>query len=461
MASIANDPNGTRRILFTDPHALASGGGKRRTLRLGKAPKKHAEAMRVRVEALLASSITGQPVEPETAHWVAGVGDDLHDKLARVGLIEPRATATLGPFIDAYIDRRRPTLKHSTVLNLEQARDHLTRHLGHHRDLRSITPGDAGDWQATLRTVGLGENTIRRTTGRARQYFRDAIKRKLIDANPFEGLAAGVRPERSRDYFVSREETAAVLDACPDAEWRCMVALARFGGLRTPSETVRLRWCDIDWAAGRFTVTSPKTEHHDGHGTRIVPLFPELLPHLREAFELADDGAEYVITRTRDGGINLRTHLQRIIKRAGLIPWPKLWQNLRATRATELAQHFPQHVAAAWCGHSAKVAEQHYLQVTAEHFAKAATPEHPVGVAEGGALPDAGDDVSPEKHRPERPEKVARNPAQYPPAPARTESPNRPSRRTKPHRPAPNTPRMARPGLEPGTPAFSMPSNRP
>jgi len=147
-----------------------------------------------------------------------------------------------------------------------------------------------------------------------------------------------------------------------------MFALARFGGLRTPSETLRLRWSDIDWAGNRFTVHASKTEHHAGGGVRIVPLFPELLPHLRDAFEAADDETEYVVTRYRDAGVNLRTQLERIIKRAGLTAWPKLWQNLRATRATELAQQFPQHVAAAWCGHSAKVAADHYLQVTGAHF---------------------------------------------------------------------------------------------
>lgn len=45
--------------------------------------------------------------------------------------------------------------------------------------------------------------------------------------------------------------------------------------------------------------------------------------------------------------MNLRTQLQRILKRAGLTAWPKLWQNLRATRATELADRYPAHVAAA------------------------------------------------------------------------------------------------------------------
>ena len=115
MAFIATEPNGHRRILFSDPH------GKRRTLRLSRAPKKHAEAVRVRVEALLASSITGQPVEPETARWLAGVGDDLHDKLARVGLIEPRHTATLGPFLRVWLEHRNTGAKYSTALPRTQA----------------------------------------------------------------------------------------------------------------------------------------------------------------------------------------------------------------------------------------------------------------------------------------------------------------------------------------------------
>lgn len=352
MASIIHDKQTkTRRIGFTAPD------GKRKTLRLGKTPKKDAEAVRVKMESLLVSRITGQPVEPETARWVATLGDVLHDKLAAAGLIQPRHTATLGPFIDAYIKRRTPTLKEWTIVNLKRCREYLTRHLGEHRDLRTVTASDAEDWRNTLIADGLAENTVRRATGRARQFFKAAIKRDLIQRNPFEELAANVTANRDRDYFVSREESTAVLDVCPDTEWRVMFALARFGGLRTPSETLRLRWADIDWANNRFTVTSPKTEHHDGKGSRIVPLFPELLPHLREAFELADDGNEFVVTRYRDAGTNLRTHLQRIIKRAGLTAWPKLWQNLRATRATELAQNFPQHVAAAWCGHSAKVAE--------------------------------------------------------------------------------------------------------
>lgn len=69
---------------------------------------------------------------------------------------------------------------------------------------------------------------------------------------------------------------------------------------------------------------------------------------------------------------NLRTQLRRYITAAGLTPWPKPWQNMRVSRATELADEYPSHVCAAWLGHTEKVADAFYRQVTDEHFARAA-----------------------------------------------------------------------------------------
>ena len=110
-----------------------------------------------------------------------------------------------------------------------------------------------------------------------------------------------------------------------------------------------------------MTVWSPKTEHHEGKDSRQVPLFPELRPYLEEAWEQAEPGAEYIITRYRDCNANLRTQLNRIIRKAGLKPWPKLFQNLRSSRETELAQDYPIHVACAWIGNTQAVAAKHYL----------------------------------------------------------------------------------------------------
>ena len=127
----------------------------------------------------------------------------------------------------------------------------------------------------------------------------------------------------------------------------------------------------MDWEHGRITVHSPKTEHHEGGESRVIPIFPGLRPCLEQVFDAAELGTEHVITRYRDTNQNLRTQLNRIIRKAGLTPWPKLFQNLRSTRQTELAEVFQDHVVCAWIGNSPAVAREHYLQITDEHFAKA------------------------------------------------------------------------------------------
>src|SRR5262249_12126595 len=183
-----------------------------------------------------------------------------------------------------------------------------------------------------------------------------------------DDIKAGSHTDKDRQCFITREDTQRVLEACPDAEWRLIVALSRYGGLRCPSEHLALTWPDVDWERDRFRVTSPKTEHHEGKGERWVPIFPELRPFLEEAFEQAAPGALHVITIKRDPKRNLRTRFLKIIRRAGQPSWHKPFQNLRASRETELAERFPMHVVCAWLGNSQLVAQKHHLQVTEEHF---------------------------------------------------------------------------------------------
>src|SRR6266568_4699011 len=73
-------------------------------------------------------------------------------------------------------------------------------------------------------------------------------------------------------------------------------------------------------------------------------------------YDQAEPGTVHVITRTRNEGVNLRTQFERIIQRAGLLPWPRLFQNLRTSRETELAAKFTLHVVTAWIGNSATIA---------------------------------------------------------------------------------------------------------
>ncbi|MBN2455827.1 MAG: site-specific integrase [Sedimentisphaerales bacterium] len=169
-----------------------------------------------------------------------------------------------------------------------------------------------------------------------------------------------------------RQEIAQVLEACPNDQWRLIFALARYGGLRIPSELHGLTWDDILWDKKRFIVHSPKTEHIEGKETRVVPIFPELEQYLYKAFEQAESGQKKVITICNvNSGSNFRTQASRIVKRAGLKCWPKLFQNMRASRETELAESYPIQVVTDWIGNSPDIAMKHYLQTTEEHFARA------------------------------------------------------------------------------------------
>jgi len=363
MATIGNDPNGHKRILFVAPD------GKRKTIRLGKVTTKQATAFKAKVEALIGQTITGV-VDDEVSRWLAGLDAEIYGRLAAEGLAQPRDSARLDEFLDGYI-ARRTDVKPLTRRNLQAARNKLVRFFGADKCLRDITAGDADAWKTWLKSQYASG-----TTGRAikfgKQYFRAALRGRLIAANPFDEVSAPAQANESRKYFVNRQDARKVLDACPDAEWRLIFALSRYGGVRCPSETLALRWQDVDWARDRMWVSSPKTEGHDGHEGRWVPLFPELRPYLQAAFEEAEEGAIYVINTYRDPNKNFRTRLLRIFKRAGLKPWPKLFHNLRASRQTELAAEYPIHVVCAWIGNSALIAARHYLQVTEEHYKQAA-----------------------------------------------------------------------------------------
>jgi len=373
MASIARDKNGTRRILFTAPD------DKRQTIRLGKVSQRAAENIKYRVEQLLESIHLNRSMEADLARWVTELNPWLAKKLARVGLIpdpENKPSATLEPFLTAYIDGRAD-LKPSTKIVRRLVIGDLIKFFGESRAVETITPGNADDFKQWLVGRKLAPTTIHKRLQVARSFFKAMRRRKLIVENPFDGVSAPATGIQDRQRFITRDEIARVLDACPNKHWRCIVALARFGGLRCPSEVLSLRWQDIDWEASRIVVPSPKTEHHAGKASRVIPLFPELRPILTESFEMAPDGAIFVVDEkyhkaaTGPAGwknANLRTPFEKIVRRAGLQPWPRLFHNLRASRETELVEAYPLQVVTSWLGNTPTVALRHYLMTTDEHF---------------------------------------------------------------------------------------------
>ena len=291
--------------------------------------------------------------------------------LVNAGLLDQRHApelADLGEFLNKWFADRAGA-KASTVLTWRNAERNLKDFFGADKRLRDITDDDAENFQRWLST-DLAAATVRKRIAIAKQMLTLVRKARLIRNNPFEELKTGSLANRKRQYFVSHAETRKLLEACSGPEWRTLIARARDGGLRIPSEIRELRWDDINWANDCIHIHSTKTEHHENGRERIVPLFPELWKELTILWEHPESGMNYVLANIRHT-TNVLPTFKRIIKRAGLKAWPKPWQNMRATRATELENQFGAHKATERYGHTEKIAEAHYWMDT-EDGSKAA-----------------------------------------------------------------------------------------
>ena len=436
--------------------------GARKSVRLGRMTRRRAEPIRDHLAELEAAALTGSTPPPETRRWAEATKGDLRDRMVAAGLIEPaevREVATLKAFGDVWLKWKAATVKPSTLTRARNAPMNLIELFGPEKPMQSFTAGDGDDWRAYMiggRASRLAEATVRRRTADARDLFAYAIRKGAYTGdNPFGHLPTGDVVDPDRQVHIPEEDSRRVLaelqgrGQLPTRELRTVFVLSRWGGLRIPSELQGLTWRDIDWAAGRVTIKSPKTEHLPRGDRRVMPLFPELRAILQEAFDHAEPGSVYVCPYARTNtGAALRQPVLDAMERAGVTRWPKLWHQNRSSRQTDLSNAHPEGVVCKWLGNTPKVARAHYLTATDEHFTAAATGparlEPEPRPAPAGA-PDAGCD-------PEAVRKAVRTGS----AGDRTGPAEPPLEGREPHLTACNPYQVARAGLEPATPAFSM-----
>jgi integrase len=359
MASLTIRPNGSKFITFID------GTRKPRHITLGKAPKRYAEAFKVRVEDLVSASIHGQPPTDDTARWLTGLEPRMYDKLVAVGLAPERGRATIGAVVETYIAERESDLKPESIRKLRQTQAKLKETFDDDTPVTKITPADAAAWRRSLREQGLSEAAIRTHSGNAKTMLAAALRRKTIPESPFGDLKSGPTPSKYSRY-ITPDEIEKVIDACPDSEWRLLFGLARYAGLRVPSETQLLTWADVDFDKARLTVRSPKTERWEGHEQRVVPITPKLMKLLRERFEAMPEGEAPLVAIGGKGAVIRR--VRAIWKQAGVEPWQRLWQTLRSSCEKEWAMTHPQFAVSKWIGHSITVSGKHYANAVPDEL---------------------------------------------------------------------------------------------
>ena len=343
--------------------------GRQRTLWLGQQSKRAADTVFRHVSELIRAQQGGVRPDASSEQWANSVRGRIRKRLAELGLAAPEREALhsdqgrfLEAFVESYIQNHGG--KPSTITNFRNAKSWLLKHFDGQTLLTEISSADCKRFHKFL-LENLAVSTAEKITKRCKTMFTFAVDDRLLDQSPFDAVKLTGKVNRDRDYNVTREVVDTVIDHTGDHDWKAIFALARYAGLRRCELTV-LKWTDVLWEQNKLRIDSPKT------GVRFCPLFPEVYEHLLAASEAAPDGSVFVVRRYRRDS-NLGTQANRIVESAGFDSWPKTFVNLRASRRTELEEQFPNHVVNSWLGHSSKVAERHYLQVTDDHWERAST----------------------------------------------------------------------------------------
>ena len=133
--------------------------------------------------------------------------------------------------------------------------------------IADLTQNRMLQWKEFL-LQSLSPSTAAATVRRMKTVFRFAVMKGWIADNPLQDISIKYSPTRKDRRFFTRDEYLTLLEHCPNQEWRVILALARYAGLRCPSEVMQLRWRDINWKAKGINIYRIITARNYGSAGR-------------------------------------------------------------------------------------------------------------------------------------------------------------------------------------------------
>jgi integrase len=356
--------------------------GKKKSFRVSRLNKKSAQVVLNKVEQLLSYRAGNEPLPENLQRWLSSCDRWLVEAMANAGLCDPPCDVTIADYFDQFIRIESAKNHEHWLRNQTMTRNCVVRFFGPEVAIRDVSEDDAKRFRKWMETEGrpvkdgepprgYAEATIAQHVKITRKVFKRALKERIVHSNPFEDIATGSQSNPDRQFEIDRQTLEKLIDRAPNASWRLLILLVRIGGLRTGSETRSLKWENVDFVNRSIDVPGAKSSKRNLDGSkkirwRKIPLYPELLEPLKDCFDPAE---EFVLSGITGTDANVYNTFRRIVKKAGLTPWPRLWHNLRASRDSELsATGLSDHAVSQLMGNSPKVSRDHYKFITQETF---------------------------------------------------------------------------------------------
>ncbi len=215
-------------------------------------------------------------------------------KLLAIATGEELQSFTIKSWCDEWIRRKARDSSKATMARYEGHAKSFLGWLGEARSkkpLESITTHDARQWREKLQDEGRAGKTVLSYTKDIGAIYRAAIREGLVTFNPFTALEAIDTSDSQERKPFTGEEVGKLIAAAPTEEWRGLILVAAFTGLRL-GDAARLSWQSIDLEAKLITLIPSKTKKKKREVK--IPIQADLLAYLLAA-PVADDTPDALV----------------------------------------------------------------------------------------------------------------------------------------------------------------------
>ena len=376
-------------------------GSTKHAINLGQqVSKKQKQSFLTHLNRLVGAKMSGSKPDKSDLQWIATLPDAVHSQLHAKGLCDARVKPVV--FVD-YLDSHFKNRAESSRVAMSTTERWKTA-LGHARSyfgkvtLQAIKRSDAEAFRIYLlkkrgqTKATMSEATVRKTCSIISGALVEAIKQGLVEFNPFSDVPKSNVASPNSEVVVPDEDVLAVISHAKHPEDKILLALARFAGLRIPSEIQELCWGHVNLKDNLLEVFAKKTQRY-GKTRRVIPIVPRLRSLLKELKPAAASDEDYVLPYLRNYSA-LGVRFRRLCKEAGVKQWEKCFTNLRKSFASDMCRGRSPSDVAGWLGNSTPVLVKHYLRQQGEDYTRKVAAEF-AAESDGGTSGGKGAETAP------------------------------------------------------------------
>ena len=273
-------------------------------------------------------------------------------RICEIARGKPLRSFSVKDWFAEYLRQKKPNVAASTLAAYEWAYDSFLAYLGARADggIEMIEHSDIRAWRDKEKEAGLSDKRVNNLLKYVSGPFAKAAKTGMISINPVaatESLRVTDSVER-KPFTVG--EINSLITHCPSQEWRVVLLLGVYCGMRLGDAT-RRKLSDFD-LAGKTVTFVPEKKRNQGK-VIVLPLHPSLLEEINGLLSHSSAETGDWLTPTLNatpmtGRTGLSSRFIDIMEAAGIDRGDSLEGTGRGRTRFARSFHSTRHTAATW-----------------------------------------------------------------------------------------------------------------